>query len=53
MPVVLSLTRRNDWKPWISIPSNLPDADCMPMENDLLQMNGILECSIMIAMMGC
>jgi hypothetical protein len=53
MLVVLSLTRRNDSKPRISAPSNLPDAGCMPMENFQLHMNGILECSITIALMGC
>lgn len=52
MPVVLSPTRRNDWKPLISTPFILMNAGHMRMDNHPLQVNGVLEYSIMIAMMG-
>jgi len=53
MPVGLSLTRRNDSKPWISPPFTLTNVVCMPMENLQLQVNGVLEYSVMLAMMEC
>ena len=53
MPVGLSLTRRNAWKPWISTPFTQTNVGCMPMENLPLQVNGVLEYSVMLAMMEC
>ncbi len=51
MPVDLSLTQRNDSKLRISTPSILSHAGCIPMDNHPLQVNGVLEYSVMLSKM--